>query len=116
MPETSQSHQQTAGAGIHVPPATKAGSIALWLSAAALASWIVLPVITSVFHERHPVTDSWVMPAIGAVLIDLAAVACVLALWRFRERSVLNVIAAAIVIPAAIMLTMILVGEGLSGA
>jgi uncharacterized membrane protein len=56
------------------------------------------------------------MPAIGTVLIDLAAVFNLLCVWRWRERSVLNIVAAVLVIPMALLFTFIVVGESLGGA
>ena len=120
MSESGQTPQQKSGAhtqsGVRLMPATKAGSWALWMSAIGLASWVILPAITTIFREKYPITDSGLMPAIGAVLIDLAALSCVLALWRFRESSVLNIIAAALVIQAALMITLIVVGYAFGGS
>jgi hypothetical protein len=55
------------------------------------------------------------MPAIGTALIDLAAIFNVLCVWPWRERSVLNIVAAAVTIPSAIFFTFMAVGEGLAG-
>lgn len=71
--------------------------------------------ITMAFRTRYPITDTWVMPAIGLVLTDLAAVVSVLCVWRWRERSVLNVVAVVIIIPVALFVTFMVVGEGLAG-
>jgi hypothetical protein len=74
-----------------------------------------LPIITITFRDKYPVTDTWVMPAIGTVLIDLAAVFNVLCVWPWRERSVLNIIAAALTVPSALFFTFMVVGESLAG-
>lgn len=68
------------------------------------------------FREKYPVTDTWIMPAIGTVLIDVAAVFNLLCVWPWRERSVLNIVAAVLVIPIALLFTLIVVGEILGGA
>ncbi len=104
--------QQKAG----ILPGTKRGWWALGLTVVGIASWVVLPVITAIFREKYPITDTWVMPAIGTGLIDLAAVFDLLCIWRWRERSVSNIIAAVVAIPMALLFTLIVVGEGLSGA
>lgn len=97
-------------------PKTAVGWWALGISVIGVASWVVLPVITTLFRDTYPVTDTWVMPAIGTVLIDAAAVTNVLVVWLRRERSVLNIVAAALTVPLALLFTLVVVGEGLSGA
>ena len=92
------------------------GWSAIVLSALGLGSWVVLPLITTIFGETYPVTDSFVMPVIGTVLIDLAAVVNVLCVWLWRERSVLNIIALGLTVPLALFFTFFVVGEGLGGA
>jgi hypothetical protein len=89
---------------------------ALVLSVIGIAAWVVLPIITSIFREKYPITDTWIMPAIGTILIDIAAVYNMLCVWRWRERSVLNIVLAALVIPMAVFFTFIVVGESLGGA
>lgn len=102
--------------GRRVIPSTAVGWWALGLSALGLGAWIVLPMITMTFRTRYPITDTWVMPAIGLALTDLAAVVSALCVWRRRERSVLNVVAIILIIPAALFVTLVVVGEGLAGA
>jgi hypothetical protein len=104
------------GARTAVLPGTTIGWWALVLSVIGGASWLVLPVITMTFRDTYPVTDTWVMPAIGTVLIDSAAVLNVLCVWRWRERSVMNIVAAALTVPTALLFTLIVVGESLGGA
>jgi len=55
------------------------------------------------------------MPAIGAVLIMVAAIVNVLALWIWKQRSVLNIVATVVTVPLALLFTLIVVGEGLAG-
>ena len=96
--------------------ATTFGRWTLGFSVVAVASWIVLPVVTTLFRDTYPVTDTWVMPAIGTVLVDIAAILSVWCIWRVRERSVLNIVAAVLMIPMALFFTLMVVGEGLGGA
>ncbi len=96
-------------------PNTTIGWWALGVSVVGLASWVVFPVITTVFRAIYPITDTWLMPAIGTVLIDLAAILNILVLWRWRERSLLNILAAVLVIPLALIFTFMVVGAGLGG-
>ena len=103
-------------AGRAVLPRKPIGWWALGLAVAAMASWVVLPLITTTFRETYPITNTWVMPAIGIVLLDAAAVLSVLCVWRWRERSVLNIVALALTLPMALLFTLIVVGEGLAGA
>ena len=97
-------------------PRTKSGRWALGLTVVGIAAWVVLPIITTIFREKYPITDTWVMPAIGTVLIDVAAVFNLLCVWPWRERSVLNIVAAVLVIPMALLFTLIVVGESLGGS
>jgi hypothetical protein len=98
-----------------IVPRTAVGWWALGLTAVGIASWIALPLITINFRDTYPVTDTWVMPAIGVVLTDLAAVLDLLCVWPWRERSVLNIVATVLMIPAGLFFTFIVVGEGISG-
>ncbi|MBN1366581.1 MAG: hypothetical protein JW967_01470 [Dehalococcoidales bacterium] len=59
----------------------------------------ILPVITAVFREKYPITDTWAMPAIGTGLVFIAAVINVLCLWWWRERSVLNIVLTVLTVP-----------------
>jgi len=97
-------------------PRTKAGWWALGLTVIGIAAWVVLPIITTIFREKYPITDTWIMPAIGTVLIDVAAVFNLLCVWPWRERSVLNIVVAVLIIPIALLFTLIVVGESLGGA
>jgi len=107
---TAQSPKKTA-----ITPRTAIGWWALGLTVVGAASWIILPMITVNFRETYPITDTWVMPAIGTVLTDIAAVVNVLAVWRWRERSVLNIIATILTVAIALFVTLMVVGEGISG-
>ena len=90
-----------------------------WLAVAAavvgLGSWIVLPIITTVFRETYPVTDTFVMPLIGAVLIVIAAVLNPLAIWVWKQKNALNLIAMLLTVGAALFLLPFVIGEGISG-
>jgi hypothetical protein len=101
--------------GVAILPKKKAGRWALIITVIVIAACAVLPVITINFRDSYPVTDTWVMPAIGVVLIDLAAIFNILCIWTWRERSVLNILAAVLTVPSALFFTFMVVGEGLAG-
>ena len=61
----------------------------------------MLPIITLTFRTRYPVTDTWVMPVIGAVMVGAAAAVNVLCLWQW-DRSPLNVVATTVTVLAAL--------------
>lgn len=94
-------------------PLSKAALVATVVS---LGSWVVLPIITSLFAETVPITDTGVMPAIGVVLVDLAAAMNVLAVWWRKERAQMSVLALALTVVAALFFTFMVVGELLGGA
>jgi hypothetical protein len=96
-------------------PNTRNSWWTLVASVIGIASWLVLPVITMKFRDIYPITDTWVMPAIGTLLIDMAAILNVIVIWRCKERSILNIIAAVLVIPMALFFTFFVIGEGLGG-
>ncbi len=102
--------------GATVWPTSAAGWASLACAAVGLGSWIVLPIVTSVFGERYPVTDSVVMPVIGLVLTAIAAVVNVLVVWRGGQRSGVSVVAAALTVAATLFFGFFVIGEGLGGA
>ena len=97
-------------------PTARSGWIALAAAAVGLGSWIVLPIVTSLFADTFPVTDTVVMPVIGLVLVTLAAIVNVLALWLGRQRSVMNLVATALTVVASVFFGVFVIGEGLGGA
>jgi hypothetical protein len=101
--------------GIAILPRSKSGWWALILTVIVIAACVSLPIITITLRDKYPVTDSWVMPAIGTVMIDLAAIFNVLCVWPWRERSILNILVAVLTVPSAIFFTFMVVGEGLAG-
>ena len=101
--------------GRGVVPRRSIGWWALAAAAVGLASWVVLPLITMNFRDTFPVTDTAVMPIIGVVLVDSAAVFNLLAVFRWKQRSVLNIVAVAVTAAAALFFTFIVVAEGLAG-
>ena len=101
--------------GTAILPRTKVGWWALILTVIVIAVCVALPIITTNFRDKYPVTDTWVMPAIGTVLIDFTAIFNVLCVWPWRERSILNVVAAVLTVPSALFFTFMVVGEGLAG-
>lgn len=98
-----------------VAPRTPIGWWAIGLSVLALASWIILPLLTITFRDTYPITDTWLMPVTGLVITDTAAVLNILCVWLWRQRSVLNILALGFIIPVALFATFMVVGEGLSG-
>jgi hypothetical protein len=100
---------------IAILPKTRFGWWALILTVIVLAVCAALPIITINFRDKYPITDTWVMPVIGTVLIDIAAVFNILCIWRWRERSVLNIVTAVLTIPTALFFTFMVIGEGLAG-
>ena len=89
---------------------------ALGLSALGLGAWVVLPLVTAVFADEYPITNTGVMPAIGTILIVVAAIFNVLCVWLWKERSTLNILAAVVTIPAAIFLGVMVGGQMIGGA
>lgn len=101
--------------GRHVAPNTPVGWWALGVSFVGLAAWVVLPIITMTFRDVYPVTDTALMPIIGVVLIDSAAIFDLLSVFRWNERSALNVALTIITVVAALFFTFIVVAEGIAG-
>ena len=97
-------------------PSRPIGWVALVAAVIGLGSWIVLPLITTLFREAFPITDTYVMPVIGSVLIAIAAVLNVIALWPARQRNVLNLLATILTVPAALFFLTFVIGEGVAGA
>lgn len=83
---------------------------------AGLGSWIVLPLVTALFSDTFPVTDTVVMPVIGLVLVTLAAIVNVLTLWLGRQRSAMNIVATVLTVTATLFFGLFVIGEGLGGA
>lgn len=102
--------------GATVWPTSAAGWLAVASAAVGLGSWVVLPLITSIFADRYPVTDTYVMPVIGVALTAIAAVINVLVVWRGGQRSGVNVVAAALTVAATLFFGFFVIGEGLGGA
>ena len=64
-------------------PESAGGWWAIGLAAVGLASWVVLPIVTLILRTRYPVTDTRIMPVIGAVMVGVAAAVNVLCLWQW---------------------------------
>lgn len=106
----------TSGRGpLPVAPQTPLAWIAIAVSLLAVVSWFALPLITMGYRDVYPITDTWVMPAILTVLTDAGAVLGIISVWTRTHRSVTNIVAVAIMIPAALFATLMVVGEGLAG-
>lgn len=98
-----------------IKPQTTLGWWGLVITLISIAAWFILPLITMTYRETYPITDTWVMPVIGMVLIDAAAVVNILAVWRCRERAIAVIIALCLAVPATVFVTLMVVGEGLAG-
>jgi hypothetical protein len=112
-PASGSAPTQTAGG---LWPRTALGRAGIVAAVVGLASWVVLPVVTTMFRDTYPVVDTWVMPAIATTLIDVAAVLNLVAVWLRRERSLLSILALAITLLAALFFTFMVVGETIAGA
>lgn len=99
-----------------VLPTSAYGWVAVVLAAVGLGSWVVLPVVTTVFRDDYPITDTFLMPVIGLLLTVMAAVVNVLAVWRGQQRSVLSLVAMGLTVMASLFFGLFVIGEGLSGA
>ena len=97
-------------------PSAPRGWWALVMAAIGLGSWVVLPLITTVFRETYPVTDTFLMPVIGLALVALAAVVDVLVVWLGGQRSAINLVAVILTSGATLFLGFFVIGEGLGGA
>ncbi len=96
-------------------PTSAFGWVAVALAVVGLGSWVALPVITTVFADAYPVTDTFLMPVIGLLLTVLAAVVNALAVWRGRQRSVVSLVAMFLTVMASLFFGLFVIGEGLSG-
>jgi len=101
--------------GIAILPKSKPGRWSLILTVIVIIACMALPIITVTLRYKYPITDTWVMPVIGTVLIDIAAVFNVLCVWPWREHSVLNIVAVVLTVPSALLFTFIVAGEGFAG-
>lgn len=97
-------------------PRTGLGQAAIVATLIGLASWVVLPMITVRFRDTYPIVDTWVMPAIGTVLIDVAAILNLAAVWLRHERSAVSVIALVLTLVVALFVTFMVLGESIAGA
>ena len=93
-------------------PATAAGWWALAFSAAGIALWVVLGIAATIIRSRVTAFDIWLLAAAPAFLIDIAAVLCVLAVWRRKENTALFAAALAGTIPMALVITPVVVFMG----
>lgn len=110
-----RAEEHRSGGSWRAVPSRPIGWIGLVAAVVGLGSWVVLPVITMLFRETAPVTDTVLMPIIGVVLIAIAATLNVVALWPARQRNVLTLIATILTVPATILFSVFLIGEGLAG-
>ncbi|HEY3407881.1 MAG TPA: hypothetical protein VGK53_06905 [Propionicimonas sp.] len=96
-------------------PTAGSGWLALASAVVGLGSWIVLPVVTSIFRSSYPVTDTVVMPVTGLTLVVLAAMINVVTFWLGRQRSTVNTVAVVLTLAATVFFGVFVIGEGLGG-
>jgi len=94
---------------------TTAGRFALGFTAPAIGSRLLLPLITVRYRYSCPITDTWVMPAIGTGLVAVAAALNMWCVWRRGERSPANRLAAALLAAAVLFLALMMLGDRLGG-
>jgi hypothetical protein len=100
---------------VAITPQTTLGRWTLVMTLIAIASWWAFPRITGAYRDTFPITDTWIMPAILMVITDVAAALSVLAIWRNHERSILVLMAAGVMVPSALFVSLMVIGEGLAG-
>lgn len=96
-------------------PDAQSGKTSLWLGVVGLGSWVILPLVTSIFGKIFPVTDSFIMPLIGVILMAIAAVANLMTYFFMRQRSLSNLVMLALTVFWFALTLTFLVGEGLAG-
>lgn len=109
--DTTKTRPQSA-----VWPNSTIGWLALGFSVTAAISLVIFPLITTLFRKIYPITDTWIMPTIQISVMDLAAIINVYVVWRVKERAAMNIVAAALVIPMALLFTFMLIGETMGGS
>lgn len=114
MPESVSSLLQAKGRRFW--PRSTLSWIAIALGLVALASWVIFPVLTMAYRERYPVVDTWVMPAIATILVDVAAILNLVTVWFRRERSLLSIVTLVVTILAGLFFTFMVVGEAIGSA
>ena len=97
-------------------PQTALGWASLLLAVIAFACLAIFPVITVHYRKAYPVVDTWVMPAVATVLLDVAAVLNVVSFWHWHDRSLLVIGAMTATLAVGVFTTIFVVGEGLAGA
>lgn len=96
-------------------PKESSGKSALWIGLLGLSSWIILPLITTLFRTTFPITDTYVMPVIGSVMIVGAALWNLITYVFLRQRSAMNVVMLSLTVFWAAFTTLFVVGEGIAG-
>jgi hypothetical protein len=97
-------------------PHSSGGWRAVGLSAATLACWVAVPIFTVV--TRVPGAEDivpWALVGVAALVNVVAIVVNLLCLGRRWDRSILNVLATAGTGGPALLITDMVVGEGLAG-
>jgi hypothetical protein len=98
-----------------VKPQTQLGRWGIVVAIVAVVFTFSLPLVTSAFRETYGITDSWVMPVVGVIALDAAAIVNLLAIVWKKERSLTSLIVTAVVGFMGAFFTLFVVGEGLAG-
>lgn len=96
-------------------PQERSGKFSLLIGVIAFGIGFLLPVITGIFGETYPVTDSWVMPTIGVAVMLVAAATNIITYTFMRQRSVANLVMLSITVFWACFTATFLIGEGPAG-
>lgn len=79
--------------GVRGPRAASRRRTVMWPESAGGCWAVGLAAVD--LRTRYPVTDTWLMPVIGAIMVGVAALVNVLCLWKW-DRSPLNVVVTAL--------------------
>ena len=108
------SERPSSGRAPSLAPCTALGWVAVCAAGLGAIAWLTLPVIAGLVGDANPSLSSGAMIT-GMVLLVGAAVFNVIALALLKERSVLNIVAAAVAIPALLLVLMLALGGFFNG-
>lgn len=95
-----------------IMPTTMLGKWGLALGVLGFAFLVIL-IMTSGFKDTPDATGVWIMPVIGLLIVDAAAIMNVLALVRAKEQSWVSILALVLTGAFGVFVTMMVVGEGI---
>lgn len=91
-------------------PDSRRGIFALIYGAFALSLWVILPLTTMTFRHIYPITDTWVMPALGAGVTLSATVLNWLVFVQSITRSWIGLGLCIVLSGAALFVSMMMTG------